>query len=69
MSTEFGPFIYQLIKKNGWVGEFETSKCLRMLTLGVGGWVYNIQMLTDAYGAGGWVGHKNIKAYDCLQWI
>ena len=33
----------------------------------VGGWVYNIQMLTDAYGAHGWVGRKYLNAYGCLR--
>ena len=32
----------------------------------VGGWVYNIQMLTDAYGGYGWVGRKYLNAYGRL---
>ena len=37
----------------------------------VGGWVYNIQMLTDAYGGYGWVGRKYLNAYGCLPggWV
>ena len=62
-----GPSIYYVSKKIGWVGGFGPLKCLRMLTVGVGGWVYNIKMLTDAYGAGGWVGLENINAYGCLR--
>ena len=38
-----------------WVGGSIISKCLRMLTVGMGGWVGNIYMLTDAY-VGGLVG-------------
>ena len=41
--------------------------CLRMLMVYVGGWVYNIQMLTDAYGGYGWVGRKYLNAYGCLH--
>ena len=37
-----------------------------MLMVYVGGWVYNIQMLTDAYGGYGWVGRKYQNAYVCL---
>ena len=48
---------------------FETSKNVRMLTLGVGGCVSDIKMLTDAYGVGDWVGLKNVKAYGCIRWI
>ena len=33
----------------------------------VGEWVYNIRMLTDAYGGYGWVGRKYLKAYGCLR--
>ena len=40
-----------------------------MLTVGVGGWVHNIKMLTDAYAVAGWVGLKNKNAYVCLRWI
>ena len=38
-----------------------------MVYVGVGGWVYNIQMLTDAYGGYGWVGWKYLNAYGCLR--
>ena len=38
-----------------------------MVYVGVGGWVYNIQMLTDAYGGYGWVGRKYLNAYGCLR--
>ena len=37
--------------------------------MGVGGWVYNISMLTDAHVVGRWVGLKNVKAYGCLRCI
>ena len=41
--------------------------CLRMLMVYAGGWVYDIQMLTDAYGGYGWVGQKSLNAYGCLR--
>ena len=37
-----------------WVGGSKIYKCLRLLTVGMGGWVENIKMPTDAYGCGGW---------------
>ena len=40
-----------------------------MLMMYVGGWVYNIQMLTDAYGGYGWVGRKYLNAYGCLPGV
>ena len=50
-------------------GSFISS--LRMLMVDVDGWVYNIQMLTDAYGGSGWVGRKYLNAYGCLRvgWV
>ena len=43
--------------------------CLRMPMVYVGGWVYNIQMLTDAYGGYVWVGRKYLNDYGCLHGV
>ena len=40
---------------------------LKMLTLGVGWWVYNILMLRNAYGVGGGVVLKYLNDYGCLR--
>ena len=40
-----------------WVGGSQMYKCLRMLTVPIGGWAKKFGMLTFAYmgGLGGWV--------------
>ena len=49
-------------------GSFISS--LRMLMVDVDGWVYNVQMLTDAYGGSGrvgWVGRSQKVSFKFLH--